>query len=40
MTNSPYFSDPNVTFGANTFDRVTAVSNSARQIEMALKLYF
>jgi hypothetical protein len=40
ITNSPYFANPNVTFGAGTFGRITGVSNSARQMQMALKLYF
>lgn len=31
---------PNVTFGTGTFGRITAVSNSPRQMQMALKLYF
>jgi hypothetical protein len=40
LSNSPYFANPNVTVGAGTFGRVTAVSNSSRQMQMALKLYF
>ncbi len=40
ITNTPYFANPNVTFGAGTFGRITGVSNSARQMQMALKLYF
>lgn len=40
MTNTPYFANPNVTVGAGTFGRVTAVSNSSRQMQMALKFYF
>ncbi|MBM3756365.1 MAG: hypothetical protein FJW38_20535 [Acidobacteria bacterium] len=40
LSNSPYFANPNVTVGAGTFGRITAVSNSARQMQMALKLYF
>ncbi len=40
MTNTPYFANPNVTTGAGTFGRVTNVSNSARQMQMALKFYF
>jgi len=40
LSNSPYFANPNVTVGAGTFGRITAVSNSARQMQMALKLIF
>lgn len=40
LSNSPYFANPNVTVGAGTFGRITAVSNSARQMQMALKLAF
>jgi len=40
LSNSPYFANPNVVVGAGTYGRITAVSNSARQIQMALKLYF
>lgn len=40
LSNTPYFANPNVTNGAGTFGRVTAVSNSARQMQMALKLSF
>lgn len=40
MNNTPYFADPNVTVGANTFGRITGVSNAARQIQMALKFMF
>jgi hypothetical protein len=40
LTNTPYFANPNVTAGSGTFGRVTAVSNQARQMQMALKLYF
>jgi hypothetical protein len=40
LTNTPYFANPNVTVGAGTFGRITAVSNNPRQMQMALKLYF
>ncbi|MGH9626832.1 MAG: hypothetical protein ACRD7E_00490, partial [Bryobacteraceae bacterium] len=40
LTNTKAFSDPNVQHGAGTFGRITAVSNSSRQMQMALKLYF
>ena len=40
LTNSPYFAQPNVTNGAGTFGRITNVSNSARQVQFALKLAF
>ncbi|MBI3682981.1 MAG: TonB-dependent receptor [Acidobacteria bacterium] len=40
MANSPYFQDPNTTFGSATFGRVTAVVNQPRQMQMALRLYF
>lgn len=40
LTNSPIFSNPNVTTGGATFGRITGVSNNARQMQMALKLYF
>jgi len=40
LSNSPYFANPNVTVGAGTFGRITAVSNSSRQMQMALRLSF
>jgi hypothetical protein len=40
LTNTPYFAQPNVTVGTGTFGRITAVSNNARQMQMALKFYF
>ena len=40
LSNGPYFAQPNVTNGAGTFGRITAVSNSARQVQLALKLNF
>jgi hypothetical protein len=40
VTNTTAFSNPNVQNGAGTFGRVTAVSNSSRQLQMALKVYF
>ena len=40
LSNSPYFANPNTTFGAGTFGRVTAVGNNPRQVQMALKLMF
>ena len=40
LTNTPYFAQPNVQNGAGTFGRITAVSNSARQMQLALKLHF
>jgi hypothetical protein len=40
LTNTKAFSNPNVQNGAGTFGRVTNVSNSPRQMQMALKIYF
>ena len=40
LTNTKAFANPNVQNGAGTFGRVTAVSNSSRQMQMALKIYF
>jgi len=40
LTNSPYFANPNTTFGAGTFGRVTAVGNSPRLMQMAMKVVF
>ncbi len=40
LTNNPYFAQPNVQNGAGTFGRITAVSNSGRQMQVALKLHF
>jgi hypothetical protein len=38
ITNTPYFNNPNVQVGAGTFGRITSVSNSGRQAQLALKL--
>jgi len=38
--NHPQFCAPNNSFGASNFNTVTCQANSARQIQMALKLYF
>ena len=40
IMNSPYFDNPNVTLGSSTFGRITNVSNSPRQAQLALKLIF
>jgi hypothetical protein len=40
LTNTPYFANPNVQNGNATFGRITNVSNSARQMQMALRLSF
>ncbi len=40
LTNTPYFANPNVQNGAGTFGRITAVSNSSRQMQMAMKFMF
>ena len=40
LTNTPYFAQPNVQNGAGTFGRITAVSNSGRQLQLALKFHF
>ncbi|MFN7925543.1 MAG: TonB-dependent receptor [Bryobacteraceae bacterium] len=40
FTNTPYFAQPNVTLGAGTFGRITAVSNSSRQMQLSLKFNF
>ncbi|HZO53047.1 MAG TPA: hypothetical protein VFB63_10030, partial [Bryobacteraceae bacterium] len=40
LTNTPYFANPNVQNGNANFGRITAVSNTSRQLQMALKLYF
>lgn len=40
LTNTPYFANPNVQVGNANFGRITAVSNSSRQMQMALRLTF
>ena len=40
IANTPYFDNPNVTFGSTTVGRITNVSNQPRQMQMALKLYW
>ncbi|MBL8218273.1 MAG: TonB-dependent receptor [Bryobacterales bacterium] len=40
LTNTPYFANPNTQRGNAVFGRVTGVSNSARQMQMALKFMF
>lgn len=37
LTNTPYFNNPNITVGSANFGRITDVSNSPRQMQMALK---
>ena len=39
-TNTPYFANPNTVLGQGTFGRITGVSNSPRQVQLALKLNF
>jgi hypothetical protein len=38
--NHPQFSGPNLTVGSSAFGKVTSQANSARQMQMGLKLYF
>jgi len=38
--NHPQFSGPNLTVGSSAFGKVTSQANSARQVQMGLKLYF
>jgi hypothetical protein len=38
--NHPQFAGPNTTVGSAAFGRVTSQANSARQVQMGLKLYF
>jgi hypothetical protein len=38
--NHPQFSPPNLTVGSSAFGKVTSQANSARQVQMGLKLYF
>jgi hypothetical protein len=40
LTNTPYFNNPNVVIGSGTVGRITSVSNSPRQVQLALKFYF
>lgn len=40
LTNTPYFNNPNTTIGSATVGRITSVSNSSRQLQLALKLLF
>ncbi|MBC8164983.1 MAG: hypothetical protein H7Y20_03820, partial [Bryobacteraceae bacterium] len=40
ITNTPYFNNPNTTIGSATVGRITSVSNSSRQMQLALKLIF
>ena len=40
VSNTPMFADPNVTFGSSAFGTITAVQNSARVLQIALKLNF
>ncbi|MBL8179877.1 MAG: TonB-dependent receptor [Bryobacterales bacterium] len=40
LTNTPYFANPNTQRGNAVFGRITGVSNSARQMQMALKFMF
>jgi hypothetical protein len=40
LTNTPYFNNPNVTIGSATAGRITSVSNSSRQVQLALKFSF
>ncbi len=40
VTNTPIFADPNVTVGSSAFGTITGVQNSARVLQVALKLNF
>jgi hypothetical protein len=40
VTNTPMFGDPNVTVGGSAFGTITGVQNSARIVQVALKLSF
>ncbi len=39
-SNTPYFANPNTTIGTATVGRITAVTNQARQIQMAMKFHW
>ena len=38
IANTPYFDNPNVTIGSTTVGRITNVSSSPRQAQLAMKL--
>jgi hypothetical protein len=40
VSNTPMFADPNVTVGSSAFGTITGVQNSARILQVALKLNF
>jgi hypothetical protein len=40
LSNTPIFADPNVTVGSTAFGTITGVQNSARIMQLALKLSF
>ena len=40
LTNTPYFNNPNTQIGSATVGRITSVSNSARQVQIAMKFLF
>lgn len=40
LTNTPYFNNPNTQIGSATVGRITSVSNSPRQVQLAMKFMF
>ncbi len=38
--NTPMFNGPNATFGSGSFGRITSQANSARQLQLALRIYW
>jgi hypothetical protein len=40
VTNTPIFSGPNMSFGSTSFGVVSGQANGARQLQVALKIYF
>jgi hypothetical protein len=40
LTNTPYFSNPNTSIGQATAGRITGVADTARRMQLGLKLNF
>ena len=40
ITNTPIFSGPNMSFGSTSFGVISGQANGARQLQVALKIYF
>ncbi|HYK89239.1 MAG TPA: carboxypeptidase regulatory-like domain-containing protein [Acidobacteriota bacterium] len=40
VTNTPIFGRPNEAYGSDTFGQITGVSNSPRQLQLAVKFYY